>query len=70
MIHAVQPAIVVDHPEDFDLVVGEGVGRGPGNHGDQAGGDKPRRAAGIVHEMVVVLLRGDRVGITEGEGLH
>ena len=48
----------------------EGVGRGPGNHGDQAGGDKPRRAAGIVHEVVVVLLGGDRVSITEGEGLH
>ena len=70
MVHAVQPAIVVDHPEDFDLVVSEGVGGGPGNHGDEAGGDKPRRATSVVHEVVVVLLGGDRVSITESEGLH
>ena len=50
MVHAVQPAIVVDHPEDFDLVVGEGVGRGPGNHGDQGWRRQTTARARVVHE--------------------
>ena len=69
MIHAIEPAVVVEHAEDFELVVGEGISRCTCYHCDEAGGHKPRRAPGVVDDVVVVLFRGEGVGVTEGESL-